>query len=198
MKLKNESGRSMVEMLGVLAIIGVLSVGGIAGYKMAMRKHRANEFMKDFQIIMLESSNWARTLPGRSVSSGDDTFLCGKGSSFKIGNNTNTFTAGNVLFNSSDGNYIMENDGKLDGSHLGDYIQCTADGSKNPNVDWNFLKDLQVEGTPIIEIEIFTMDGKLYGMYNYSNYKEKNMPSSFDDIKIDYIDFKFNRDLSIE
>ena len=30
---KNEqSGRSMVEMLGVLAIIGVLSVGGIAGY----------------------------------------------------------------------------------------------------------------------------------------------------------------------
>ena len=26
-----ESGRSMIEMLGVLAIIGVLSVGGIAG-----------------------------------------------------------------------------------------------------------------------------------------------------------------------
>ena len=26
-----QSGRSMVEMLGVLAIIGVLSVGGIAG-----------------------------------------------------------------------------------------------------------------------------------------------------------------------
>ena len=38
-----ESGRSMVEMLGVLAIIGVLSVGGIAGYIMAMRKHKANE-----------------------------------------------------------------------------------------------------------------------------------------------------------
>ena len=28
----NQSGRSMIEMLGVLAIIGVLSVGGIAGY----------------------------------------------------------------------------------------------------------------------------------------------------------------------
>lgn len=26
-----EKGRSMIEMLGVLAIIGVLSVGGIAG-----------------------------------------------------------------------------------------------------------------------------------------------------------------------
>ena len=41
-KKKNESGRSMVEMLGVLAIIGVLSIGGIAGYTLSMRKHRAN------------------------------------------------------------------------------------------------------------------------------------------------------------
>ena len=39
---KSESGRSMVEMLGVLAIIGVLSVGGIAGYSLSMRRHRAN------------------------------------------------------------------------------------------------------------------------------------------------------------
>ena len=40
---KSESGRSMVEMLGVLAIIGVLSVGGIAGYSLSMRRHRANQ-----------------------------------------------------------------------------------------------------------------------------------------------------------
>ena len=39
---KSQSGRSMVEMLGVLAIIGVLSVGGIAGYSLGMRRHRAN------------------------------------------------------------------------------------------------------------------------------------------------------------
>ena len=43
--MKNETGRSMVEMLGVLAIIGVLSVGGIAGYTMAMNKYRANEIL---------------------------------------------------------------------------------------------------------------------------------------------------------
>ena len=42
---KSESGRSMVEMLGVLAIIGVLSVGGIAGYSLSMRRHRANTIM---------------------------------------------------------------------------------------------------------------------------------------------------------
>ena len=32
LKKNDQTGRSMVEMLGVLAIIGVLSVGGIAGY----------------------------------------------------------------------------------------------------------------------------------------------------------------------
>ena len=45
MKNINESGRSMVEMLGVLAIIGVLSIGGIAGYTMAMNKYQANEIV---------------------------------------------------------------------------------------------------------------------------------------------------------
>ena len=40
---KLESGRSMIEMLGVLAIIGVLSVGGIAGYSKAMLKYKTNK-----------------------------------------------------------------------------------------------------------------------------------------------------------
>ena len=38
-----ECGRSMVEMLGVLAIIGVLSVGAIAGYSKAMMKYKLNK-----------------------------------------------------------------------------------------------------------------------------------------------------------
>ena len=37
------TGRSMVEMLGVLAIIGVLSVGAIAGYSKAMTKYKLNK-----------------------------------------------------------------------------------------------------------------------------------------------------------
>ena len=44
-KNKSQSGRSMVEMLGVLAIIGVLSIGGIAGYTLSMRRHRANQIV---------------------------------------------------------------------------------------------------------------------------------------------------------
>ena len=40
---ENQNGRSMIEMLGVLAIIGVLSIGGIAGYSKAMSKYRVNK-----------------------------------------------------------------------------------------------------------------------------------------------------------
>jgi len=47
----NESGRSMIEMLGVLAIIGVLSVGGIAGYSKAMSKYRINKTVEQITLI---------------------------------------------------------------------------------------------------------------------------------------------------
>ena len=40
-----ESGRSMVEMLGVLAIVGVISIGGIAGYNYGMNRYRTNEVL---------------------------------------------------------------------------------------------------------------------------------------------------------
>jgi len=56
----NENGRSMVEMLGVLAIIGVLSAGGLAGYSKAMFKHKLNSTMD--QITMLVTN--IRTMYG--------------------------------------------------------------------------------------------------------------------------------------
>ncbi len=48
----NESGRSMIEMLGVLAIIGVLSVGGIAGYSKAMTKYKTNKVVDQMTMIV--------------------------------------------------------------------------------------------------------------------------------------------------
>lgn len=39
----NQIGRSMVEMLGVLAIIGILSIGAIAGYQKATMKYKLNK-----------------------------------------------------------------------------------------------------------------------------------------------------------
>lgn len=50
MKYNYESGRSMVEMLGTLAIIGVLSIGGIVGYSYGIDKYRANKTMHDIQL----------------------------------------------------------------------------------------------------------------------------------------------------
>ena len=48
---RSEKGRSMVEMLGVLAIIGVLSVGGIYGYTVAMNKYKANEIVQTASMV---------------------------------------------------------------------------------------------------------------------------------------------------
>ena len=48
----NSFGRSMIEMLGVLAIIGVLSVGGIAGYSKAMMKYKINKMTEEYTMLM--------------------------------------------------------------------------------------------------------------------------------------------------
>ena len=51
---KNEqSGRSMVEMLGVLALIGVLSRGGISGYSRAMSKYRVNKTLDQISMLVM-------------------------------------------------------------------------------------------------------------------------------------------------
>ena len=47
------SGRSMVEMLGVLAIIGVLSVGAISGYSRAMEKYRLNKTITGYSQLLV-------------------------------------------------------------------------------------------------------------------------------------------------
>ena len=49
-----QAGRSMLEMLGVLAIIGVLSIGGLFGYRLVMIRYKANETIHD---VMLRATN---------------------------------------------------------------------------------------------------------------------------------------------
>lgn len=51
---KISTGRSMIEMLGVLAVIGVLSLGALAGFQYAMNRHRGNETIYD---VMLRAAN---------------------------------------------------------------------------------------------------------------------------------------------
>lgn len=57
MKQNYESGRSMVEMLGTLAIIGVLSIGGIVGYNYAINKYRANETINEINMRLMTLQN---------------------------------------------------------------------------------------------------------------------------------------------
>ena len=73
---KEQSGRSMVEMLGVLAIIGVLSVGGVAGYRYAMDQIAYNKMLDIFSKFELmyftETNNWEN-----SIFNVPDSELCG-------------------------------------------------------------------------------------------------------------------------
>ena len=48
----NPLGRSMIEMLGVLAIIAVLSVGGIAGYSKALSMYKWNKALEQWQYMI--------------------------------------------------------------------------------------------------------------------------------------------------
>ncbi|MCP4393898.1 MAG: hypothetical protein GY804_06475 [Alphaproteobacteria bacterium] len=49
-----ESGRSMIEMLGVLAIVGVLSIGALAGYSQAMTTHKINLAVEEINTIVTD------------------------------------------------------------------------------------------------------------------------------------------------
>jgi type II secretory pathway pseudopilin PulG len=53
LKHNDQSGRSMVEMLGVLAIIGVLSVGGISGYSKAMAKFKLIKAQDQITMLLM-------------------------------------------------------------------------------------------------------------------------------------------------
>ena len=48
-----QKGRSMVEMLGVLAIIGILSAGALAGYSKAMYKIKINKLIEQISTIAM-------------------------------------------------------------------------------------------------------------------------------------------------
>ena len=50
-------GRSMIEMLGVLAIIGVLSVGGIAGYSKAMEMWKISKQKQQIAELFIQTIN---------------------------------------------------------------------------------------------------------------------------------------------
>jgi type II secretory pathway pseudopilin PulG len=67
-QILSRAGRSMVEMLGVLAIIGVLSVGAIAGYQKAMRKYRLNKFATGYDQLLSNAMTLSEQLEATTIS----------------------------------------------------------------------------------------------------------------------------------
>ena len=57
-----ENGRSMIEMLGVLAIVGVLSVGAMSGYAKAMLKYKLNKQTEQIGSILDYASLYSEEL----------------------------------------------------------------------------------------------------------------------------------------
>ena len=57
---KHEYGRSMVEILAVLAVVGILSIGGIAGYKLAVQRYQISDLVNKvtkFAFLVFEQCN---------------------------------------------------------------------------------------------------------------------------------------------
>ena len=73
------AGRSMIEMLGVLAIIAVLTVGGIAGYSKAMEMWKINKLTEEYSMLifgMMSHIDDARKLTVyREGEFGDTTYM---------------------------------------------------------------------------------------------------------------------------
>ena len=88
---RSQKGRSMVEMLGVLAIVGVLSVGGISAYSKAVEKHKANEALHKASMMATTVSAFAMTNDGKLptsitdfANSGYTTTLTDNGTQFNL------------------------------------------------------------------------------------------------------------------
>lgn len=61
----------MIEMLGVLALIGVLSVAGISGYSKAMDMYKLNRFMASYNDLLHQSIILSSQMGYTSSSSGE-------------------------------------------------------------------------------------------------------------------------------
>ena len=64
MRIQNEQGRTMLEMLGVIAIIGIISYGAVAGINYGMQTYKINQTYNDVQDIIQgveDLYSWSRS-----------------------------------------------------------------------------------------------------------------------------------------
>ncbi len=63
--MTGQAGRSMVEMLGVLAVAGLLSVMAFFAFRLALNKAKANAIIHDGRMVWAEALAW-QTVPKRN------------------------------------------------------------------------------------------------------------------------------------
>lgn len=116
----NENGRSMIEMLGVLAIIGVLSVGGIAGYSKAMNKFKTNKVADNVSMLVANIKTMyaqQKTYGNLSTTSANEMGLIPDELVKKIGNNTSYRNAYNGEVEIHTAGSTVADDGKTGDQH---------------------------------------------------------------------------------
>ena len=75
--LKTEQGRSMVEMLGVLAVMGLLTIIGIAGFRIALNKHYANQTVDRLMrraVVVAAQANFGQNLSLHEFNANDGEY----------------------------------------------------------------------------------------------------------------------------
>lgn len=112
----NESGRSMIEMLGVLSIIGVLSTSGIALYSKAMEKRKLSvlsdqvvEIANNIHNVYMSRRNYCGLdMPTKTK----DKHKLIPTNMWKKGKNGNTITAQHILGGEVEIGYCYRNNNK--------------------------------------------------------------------------------------
>ncbi len=126
---KNDSGRSIVEMLGVLAIMGVITVMGIQGYSQAIGKINRNNLVEDITRIAQEV---------RGLYAGRSSYNEKDGADGSAGYNIGT-------------NLLAKMNYKLSSPYGGDYkIESFGTTGKNPGFS------VSVENVPVEDCLYFT------------------------------------------
>ena len=82
MKSNNESGRSLVEMLGVLTIIGILGVGVISSVNFGMESMRIASVYDEVELTaqgVRDLYSWQRNYPSNEQKADMRTKICANG-----------------------------------------------------------------------------------------------------------------------
>ena len=144
--MTNEVGRSMVETLGILAIMGVLSVVGLAGYNSAMDKSKANNLIQEAQkraVIVAGQIGFNNQTPSLAE--------------FLPYNTTSSGTFGDVITTGLTGQF---------GIQVSNVSKSICQNILNTIGDTTPIRRLSKEGTPTTPISSCDEDNAFLFIYN--------------------------------